>query len=240
MSGVSWVSDGIRLDVPFSSPGVSTVMLLDTGDRQTMVECGDGAASYLYSLNGRKTEQYERLDSVLISHEHLDHAGGVAALLGLLEVAGRRSAIEIASPGGARGALRRGISPMLEKLNFEVRFRNSTSLRGRMGNVDVEGFRTRHRDSFPANRCGEPVPSTGYVLHCGGRRIVFSGDTGPTKLLDEKCSGADLAVLESTWDEPVDCEGLHMTVKEAMAAGALAREFMLIHPLRDRQGARLF
>lgn len=241
MSDRSWESTGVRLDIPVSIAGVSTVMLVRYAEAMSFVECGDGAAGYLYSLLGRKLEQYERLESVILSHEHLDHCGGLVPLLGLLRVAGRKSDLRIITPEGKKGRLYRIAAPVLEQLPFRVTFADSLGSRLDVsGAMEIQSFATRHRDSFPANKCGDPVPSTGYSVTVGGSRIVFSGDTGPTKALAEKCSGADLAVLESTWEMPVDCDGLHLTVREAMEYGSLSSDYILVHPLRDRDGNQMF
>lgn len=241
MTGTSWHKGGVELEIPFSVAGMSTVMLLKSDGRINMIECGDGAASYLYSLMGRKQELYETLDAVFLSHEHLDHGGGLLALLGLLEVGGRKRQLDVITPEGEKGALWMSSGPVIDKLSYKVKFLNSSKQRTMKRNgVEVESFQTRHRNSFPSNRCGDSVPSAGYSMTIGGFRIVFSGDTGPNKILEEKCSDADLSVLESTWERPVDCEGLHLTVKEAMEYGALSKESILIHPLRDRSGSIIF
>ena len=237
MSGASWAEGKVRLEIPFSIPGVSTVMMLESEGKANMIECGDGAASYLYSVFGRKLEQYERLSSVIVSHEHLDHAGGLNSVLWLLEVAGRRGDLNVVTPEGSTGAAYKSAKPMIAKLKYKVHFLDSSEKRRiKIGGLRIESFDTRHRDSFPSNRCGDPVASVGYSVEAEGSRIVFSGDTGPVSALQEKCSSADLAVIESTWEKPVDCEGLHLTVKEAMEYGALAGETIMVHPLRDRQG----
>jgi ribonuclease BN (tRNA processing enzyme) len=241
MTGISWKSGNISLDIPFSVSGLSTVMLLANPDSCSMVECGDGAASYIYSLYGRKIEKYESLKNVLITHEHLDHAGGLNSLLWLMEVAGRKSELRVITPEGAGGRVHRMASALKDRLHFSVSFiditrRNRVELDG----LVVSSFRTRHRDSTPANRCGDPVPSAGYVIETGGRSILFSGDTGPVKLLDEKCASADLSVIESTWEEPFECDGLHLTVRQAIEYGSLSKDFILVHPLRDREGGIIF
>ncbi len=236
MSGVSWQSGGVKLNIPFSRAGVSTVMLLECAGRMNFVECGDGASSYLYSLLGR-SGAYEKLDSVIVTHEHMDHSGGLNALLWLLEVAGRKGGIDILTPGGGEGGLMRSAEPLISTLSYEVRFVDSSAgSTHRIGGITVSGFQTMHRSSFPSNRCGDPVRSAGYEITAEGLRLVFTGDTGPSEVLEQRCTGADLALIESTWEAPVECDGLHLTVAEAMRYGALAKEFIMIHPLRGRSG----
>jgi len=138
-------------------------------------------------------------------------------------------------PGGKNSFLRKLLRPQLGKLHFKLEFIDSIKKRViSIGSVRCRPFRTRHRDSFPWERCGKTVASTGYAISYNSLRLVFSGDTGPCPALRKACMGTDLAVLESTWDTPVDCPGLHLTVEEASSIGSLAKEYILIHPIRER------
>lgn len=234
MKGKQWKRGKVLLHVPFSEPGVSTFMMLDCDGEEMLIECGDGVSSWLYSRAGRSRDEYERLKILAISHSHLDHAGGLQALLNLMEVSGRTSPLLLLIPGGKN-------SPALRPLRYAIRglhFRFSIADPLDKGEVNagqfrISAFRTRHRDSFPWNRCGRVVRSCGYSVVAGGLRIVFSGDTGPCSQLRASCKGADLAVLESTWERRVRCPGLHLTVNQAREIGSLARNYLLIHPLRD-------
>ncbi len=242
MTGRTWEKNGLSLKIPFSVPGVSTVMLLSHDEQHTIIDCGDGAARYLHSLFGNGKSGYDRVADIMLTHEHLDHSGGIPSLLMLFEVAGRSEPLTIATPCGEKGMVHRFASQLMDRLHFEISFRNLLEEPHRAmhsGGADITAFETRHRDSFPAARCGDPVPSNGYSFNYRGMKIVFSGDTGPTGTLENACSGADLAVLESTWERPVDCGGLHLTVSEAIRTGSTARETILMHPLRNASGRKI-
>ncbi|MBX8631525.1 MAG: MBL fold metallo-hydrolase [Thermoplasmata archaeon] len=236
MSGTEWNGEGIGFKIPFSIPGVSTSILVSVdGDAShLLVECGDGTSLFLHSIFGRHSERYENVSCVMVTHEHLDHAGGIPALLMLMEVAGRKSPMNIYTPCRAGGFIRGSLQHLKRRLHFEVNVLSTDGANAfREAGIDVTPFRTEHRDSFPSDRCGKKVPSNGYSLTYRGNRYVFSGDTGPCRALEEACSRASLAVIESTWEKPVDCDSLHLTVDQASAYGSLAREHILIHPLRD-------
>ena len=242
VNGRKWEKNGISLAVPFSEPGVSTMMLLHHGERYSIIDCGDGAATYLHSLFGNERRGYDAVADIMLTHEHLDHCGGIPALLMLFEIAGRSTPLTIVSPCGESGIAFRIVSIILDRLHFKISFRNilgEPAKTYQSGDAGITAFKTKHRDSSPANRCGDTVPSSGYVFRYGGVKIVFSGDTGPLEALNLECKGADLAVIESTWEEPKECEDLHHTVTEAIRTGSAAREAILMHPLRDGTGKRL-
>ena len=80
-----------------------------------------------------------------------------------------------------------------------------------------------------------PLPSRSA---CGGRRLVYSGDTGPCAALDEAASGADLFLAEASFqtgdDNPPD---LHLTGADcgrtATAAGVGRLVLTHIPPWHD-------
>ena len=238
MKSKEWQNEAVKLTIPFSEPGLSTSMLLEVkgeDERQILVECGDGTSSFLFSKYGRNSARYETLSDVLISHEHMDHAGGIPSFLLLMEVAGRTADLNIFTPCGDSGFIGNVIRQIQPKLHFIVNVASSYDKFSYpvKSPVVFRSFRTRHRDSFPSNRCGDIVPSNGYCITVNGSKLVFSGDTGPCRELEEECSGAELAVIESTWDKQVDCDSLHLTVAQAKRYGSLAKDHILIHPVRD-------
>jgi ribonuclease BN (tRNA processing enzyme) len=238
MRGREWQNRMVRLTIPFSEPGLSTTMLLEVvGERgrHILIECGDGTSNFLFSVYGRDTTRYGLLSDVMITHEHMDHAGGIPSLLLLLEVAGRTEELNIFTPCGEKGFVGNTVGQLRPKLHYMVNVADSHDKLNQSDKPGIEfrSFRTRHRDSFPSNRCGEIVPSNGYCIKVNGGKLVFSGDTGPCSELEEECREAELAVIESTWEKPVDCDSLHLTVAQAKRYGSLAKDHILIHPLRE-------
>ncbi|MFW3147264.1 MAG: hypothetical protein ACMUIE_10700 [Thermoplasmatota archaeon] len=60
--------------------------------------------------------------------------------------------------------------------------------------------------------------------------IAFSGDTGDPGGLEDVFRGADLAIVEATFNHSVpDGRGVHLSVDQALAAAGVARERMLVH-----------
>ncbi len=67
-------------------------------------------------------------------------------------------------------------------------------------------------------------------IEAAGRRIVISGDTGPSPELEREVAGADLAVIEAgAGDAEASKDATHLSVRDAQRLGRRAREFLLYH-----------
>jgi ribonuclease BN (tRNA processing enzyme) len=126
----------------------------------------------------------------VLSHRHLDHAGDLASILFTYRVTRRTAPWRLVGGEGVAahlGALRaahdRGVV-------FD-------------GGVDVTELSLGGPDTTslgPIRLDTRPAPHSLGALHlsfaAGGRRVVFSGDTGPSDALVELARGADLLVCE--------------------------------------------
>jgi len=233
--GIDWRKGETALEIPYSVSGVSTIMLLSCARRHCIVECGDGASIYLYSKFGRGQEEYSAIDAVFLTHEHMDHAGGLISFLLLLEVAGRKKELLIYSPAGREGVVADLVERVAGQVSFNLRLMNpleAASAGGVPEWLSFHAFETVHRDNYPSRKCSKTVRSCGYSIRTMDASLVFSGDTGPCPQLERECAGVDCAVIESTWEEKNPCPGLHLTIQEARHYASLAAHGILIHPLR--------
>lgn len=62
--------------------GNRTYLLVDPGGSATLIDAGVGEPGHLAAIAGHLSERRARLDLILVTHAHGDHAGGVAALAG--------------------------------------------------------------------------------------------------------------------------------------------------------------
>ena len=134
------------------------------------------AGSLTSSLSLR---ELARVDHVLLTHAHLDHAKDVALLADLMAGRRRRPFIVHASPEAVR-TLRRHLfngklwpdftripSPSRPVVRLRA-FRPGKAFR--VGRYAVEPVKVSH-----------VVESTGFVVSRGGAAFAISGDTGPTR-----------------------------------------------------------
>jgi len=161
------------------------------------------------------------INRVYVTHSHLDHVGGVAALLNERGKAHCSGTITLYAPRDERlEALVKYFSPRSVP-KPELFFFESPSII-----PSPRGWRIR------AVRAVHPVPSASYVVEADNRKIVYSGDTSFNPELADECRDADLAIYEATmplWMGKDASRFGHSTWKDAVEACSGARILALIH-----------
>jgi L-ascorbate metabolism protein UlaG (beta-lactamase superfamily) len=150
-----------------------------------------------------------RLDAILLSHLHHDHADGPSL---------RRlpRSVPVVAPAGAGRAVRR----LSRRRVIEVRTGERTAL----GAGSVLAVPAEHDGRrYPA---GRHVPAVGYVVENAGLRIYFAGDTG------EFAGMADLGPLDAAllpiWGWGPSLGPGHLDPLEAARATALIRPALVV------------
>jgi len=187
------------------------VIFLGTGD--AFGAGGRHQAGYLVSWNGGsilldsgattvaslRREQIAAgcIDTVLLSHLHGDHFAGLPFLF--LEYTyhePRRRPLTIAGPVGteARVAeLYRAMyrQPGSRQLPFELCFIELLpEMQAHAAGAVIDPFRVPHQ---------QDEVSLGFVVTVGGRRILYSGDSGWTEELVARSQGTDLFICECSY-----------------------------------------
>lgn len=175
-----------------------------------------------------------RLDALALSHLHPDHCSDVCALVvyrryhpgqtagqppmplfGPAETAGRLAALY--APSAAELA-ETDLSDVLDIRTYEP---GTTGTTVQVGPFELTVARVAH-----------PCEAYAIRVRCGGRILVYTGDSGPCRALDELAAGADLLLSEASWthdeDRPPD---LHLSGVQAgeLAATAGAGRLLLTH-----------
>ncbi len=157
-----------------------------------LLDCGATTTTGLNELGIERGE----IDTILVSHFHGDHFGGIPHfLLGALYTDRRTEPIEIAGPPDVELRVRQLAAAMGHDLDrndwtFDIRF---TEVRpGRhysLGPAEIDAFEMAHQlEAHPQ----------GYRVSLGERTVAYSGDTGWFEGLPELSAGADLFVCECT------------------------------------------
>ena len=161
-----------------------------------LLDCGATTLSGLQTLEIERDE----IDTILLSHFHGDHFGGVPQLLlAALYEDRRRAPLRIAGPTGVEARVRHlsnamGFSLDDREWSFPLLFEEFRAEQAlELGPVRVLPFETHHSP--------ESVPH-GLRLELGSRRMVYSGDTGWFDALPARVAGADLFVSECTYAQP--------------------------------------
>lgn len=144
----------------------------------------------------------EKLDAVLISHLHHDHAD----LPSLRRV--DREVPVLAAPGAGQLLERQGFLAVTELAPGES---------SRVGKVVVTAVEARHPGGGRFERRSEAV---GFLLAGGGRRIYFAGDTDLFDGMADLRPGLDLALLP-IWGWGPSLGAGHLDPERAARAAAL-------------------
>ena len=170
-----------------------------------IVDCGDGAMERLAAA-GFKPAQ---VDIAFISHLHIDHIGGLSALIGLHWL-NARDVLTIYGPPGT-DVLVHGIVQSLtpteriglglpmphatpEQLTRVVIVEEGSDLK--VNGVRVRAVRNSHFDAAPGHPVDDGSQSLSYRYDYKGYGIGYTGDTGPSAAVDRLEQGVDLLVSE--------------------------------------------
>lgn len=217
----------------FTALGTGTISLaasrscagyfLETSDLRLLIDCGSGVTRRL----AEQAKPWQTITHVALTHFHIDHYADLPTLIfawrhGFLPA--RTAPVEIIGPVGTTALLDR----------LAVAF-------GAW--VTEPGFPLTVREIAPADRLElpgavaltcHPVPHTpesvAYSMERGGRRIVFTGDTGPSADLAAWARGCDLLVAECSLPIGMHIPE-HLTPEQCgeLAAGAAPKHLVLTH-----------
>ncbi|MGC1122785.1 MAG: MBL fold metallo-hydrolase [Candidatus Methanofastidiosia archaeon] len=222
--------------VLFSQAGIATQILLDN----VLVDVGDGTLRDLLAVS----YDFQTLDTILITHGHYDHMGGLHSLLGYLRMIGHTTPLNIFHPGACEvDAVITGFKtcyqdtipyPMIITI---VEDRKPYIL----SNVVIQPFFVVHAGST-AQGVLSPIPAVGYRITFKDKTVAVTGDSAYCNSLEELVKGADQAFIEATWtkrrkemltkkygDIEKDMLKVHLSEEQAHHLGNFAREYTIIH-----------
>ncbi len=164
-------------------------VLISTENTNVLVDAGMSAREILRRL-GEVGVSADKLDAVLLTHEHGDHAGGLRVLMGSVSCPvylsrATEDAFYDTRKGGQNGdsesSKRRSA---LKERTVEI----ESSRDFQIGDIDFEPFSVPH----------DAVDNFGFVAKKNGVRIATLMDFGHiSELIKEKLKGCDAIVIES-------------------------------------------
>ena len=204
--------------------------LVDTGDRRVLLDCGLFQGWKLHrERNWAFPEALREIDSVVLSHAHLDHSGRLPALVkhgyrgpihmspATLELA-RVLLLDSAhlQEEDARRANRYGYSKHAKALPLYTRVDAQRAIDQFIALPPGKALKLGHRGSLQLSPVGHLLGACAVSLTDGHTRLVFSGDVGRSNDLlmppPEPPPAADVLLVESTYGNrlhaPEDSAGL--------------------------------
>ncbi len=193
---------------PVSSPVRSQpANVLLHADKAYLVDTGDGAVQQL----AKAGVQLSAVRAIFISHLHVDHIGGLEAVLGLRIQTLLPGVVTIYGPPGTQ-LLVDGIVAALQpsaQAAYGIPGRRWASPESTVkviemtdgSKVDVDGItvtaaQNTHYDFAPGSPDDQRFKSLSFRFDLPGRSIVYTGDTGPSEAVERLAKGADLLVSE--------------------------------------------
>jgi ribonuclease BN (tRNA processing enzyme) len=208
--------------------GAQSGYLIEAQGQRVLLDCGAGVLAKL-----REHEDWPRVDSICITHFHLDHWGDVVPWVWALSFgpASEFPAPELWVPPGGRAVL----SEIGQRLGFPDMFENAfrVSEYGENEEFETVGFRVNPRRVLHYD-----LLAFGFRVSGNGRTVAYSGDSGPSDQLTELARDADLFLCEATLLEPNPEGGTrgHLAANEAKAAfdASGAKRLLLTHRPYER------
>ncbi|MFP4590056.1 MAG: MBL fold metallo-hydrolase [Halobacteriales archaeon] len=161
-------------------------VLVQDQRRRLLVDCGSGVLHRLQQCG----VGYEAVETVLLTHHHLDHVADLLPLMKARWLAGEAS-LTVVGPSRTTSlveALLEVHSYMQDRLELEVR--EVGPGRHRIAGFDVEAVETRHS-----------VPCLAYRLD---DRLTISGDTEPSEDVVELADGCAVLVHECAFPDEIE------------------------------------
>ncbi len=139
------------------------------------------------------------LKAILISHAHLDHIRGIPALAENLVIKNSQNSVALLCTREIFSSVRRHIFndviwPDFTKIPSASPVLTYVEMAPEM-EMEQHGYSIQ---AIPVNHI---VPSVGYLLGRNGRRLLYTGDTGPTMRIWQKAKGLTSLVVEVSFPD---------------------------------------
>jgi len=186
----------------------------DDEDRGVLVDCGSGVLHRLQQAG----IGYENVDTVLLTHHHLDHVSDLLPLMKARWLAGETH-LEVVGPAGT-GNLLDGLLDvheyMQDRIDLQVREVGPEAFS--VAGFDVEGFETRHSMPCLAYRFDEGSEHGSEARGTESRGgFTFSGDSEAFAGLAEFADGSAILAHDCSFPDEVDVSN-HPTPAQLGAA----------------------
>ncbi|MDQ1459931.1 MAG: hypothetical protein QOI08_1415, partial [Actinomycetota bacterium] len=194
------------------SGGACSGYLVRAGDAVIWMDCGNGAFANL-----QQHANPADLTAVVITHGHPDHSVDIYGLHVMYKYGLECSGLPVYAPEGVEKTLEGLVGEWTDTFEWNL---VGDGDRATIGDAQLLFSRTDH-----------PLPTMGIDLEQGGKRLVYTADTGPKWSVETFRPGADLVLSEATYQHDDIRAPIHLSARQAgeAARAAKARRLMLTH-----------
>jgi ribonuclease BN (tRNA processing enzyme) len=211
---------------------VQSGILIESGDDRILLDIGSGILHRLTQLELDLRE----INSVFISHFHVDHSSDFLPLYQSLWLTKSASPLKVYGPSSIYEWLR-GIQdiafPYLRsKLEIQVSKLNQKE-DVEIGDIVISNISTIHGT----------IDSRAFRVKAEGTDVVYSSDTAPSRKFNKFAKNADILIHECNWLDGQHPEGVHTSPSEMaeIVEETIPRKVVLTHlsPEVVRNGGRV-
>jgi ribonuclease BN (tRNA processing enzyme) len=194
------------------SGGACSGYLVRAGNAVIWMDCGNGSFTNL-----QQHANPADLTAVVITHAHPDHSVDIYGLHVMYKYGLECSGLPVYAPEGVEKTLEGLVGEWTDTFEWNL---VGDGDRATIGEVQLQFSRTDH-----------PLPTMGIDLEQGGKRLVYTADTGPKWSVETFRPGADLVLSEATYQHDDIRAPIHLSARQAgeAARAAKARRLMLTH-----------
>lgn len=193
--------------------------LVEAGAARVLMDCGGGVARRLAELGA----DWWGITHVALTHFHADHIADLPTLIfawrhGRLPA--RAAPLEIIGPAGTAGLVERlaeAFGQWVAAPGFPLAVREI---------APDEQLDLGDGVTLGARKVPHTDESVAYSVARGGRRLVYTGDTGVDPALGEWAAGADLLLAECSLPDEMAVP-IHLTPADCARLAAAARPALL-------------